>query len=55
MTEDQIHELVLQEKRKYAREWRANNKEKAREANARYWRKRAERKAREQKEAKTDE
>ena len=36
------------ERREYYRQWRAKNKDRVREYNARYWAKRAERMAREQ-------
>ena len=41
MTEQKINELISEEKRRYAREWRAKNKDRVRETNRRYWEKRA--------------
>jgi hypothetical protein len=41
VSEKEIQELVKEEKRRYAREWRAKNSEKVRAANQRYWEKRA--------------
>ena len=38
-------EMARAEKAKYQREWRAKNRDKVREINARYWAKRAERAA----------
>lgn len=38
-------------RREYYRKWRANNKDRIREYNARYWAKRAERMARERRES----
>lgn len=38
----------VRNRREYYRQWRANNKERVREYNARYWAKRAERMAQEQ-------
>lgn len=40
MSEREIQELVREERRRYAREWRAKNPEKVKAANARYWEKR---------------
>lgn len=40
MGEREIKELVREERRRYAREWRAKNPEKGRAANVRYWEKR---------------
>lgn len=36
-----IEELAKAERNKYAREWRAKNKDKVKENNARYWARRA--------------
>jgi hypothetical protein len=41
MTKEQVHELVLQEKREYARNWRLKNKDRVKEINRRYWNKKA--------------
>ncbi len=41
MSEKEIQELVREEQRRYAREWRAKNREKVRASNRRYWEKRA--------------
>lgn len=38
--EKTIQELVKEERRLYAKEWRAKNPDKVREANRRYWEKR---------------
>lgn len=40
MSEKEIQELVREERRRYAREWRAKNREKVRASNQRYWEKR---------------
>lgn len=40
MSEREIQELVREERRRYAREWRAKNPEKVKAANARYWERR---------------
>ena len=37
MGEKEIQELVREERRRYAREWRKKNPEKIRAANQRYW------------------
>ena len=37
MGEREIQELVREERRRYAREWRKKNPEKVRAANQRYW------------------
>ena len=37
MSEREIQELVREERRRYAREWRKKNPEKVRAANQRYW------------------
>lgn len=41
MCEREIQELVREERRRYAREWRAKNPEKVKAANQRYWERRA--------------
>ena len=41
MSEKEIQELIREEQRRYAREWRAKNPEKVQAANRRYWEKRA--------------
>lgn len=41
MSDKEIQELVKEERRRYAREWRARNPQKVQEANRRYWEKRA--------------
>lgn len=41
MSEKDIRELVREERRRYAREWRAKNPEKVQAANRRYWEKKA--------------
>ena len=41
MTEQQFHDKAREERNRYQRQWRANNKEKVRAINARYWAKRA--------------
>lgn len=46
MTEEQIKQ-AQEAKRRYARKWRAKNKDRVREANLRYWAKRADREAKE--------
>lgn len=43
-----VDELVKKERREYYRKWRAENKDKVRENNARYWKKRALKKLEEQ-------
>lgn len=43
-----MENVGTQNRREYYRQWRANNKDRIREYNARYWAKRAERMAREQ-------
>lgn len=45
-----VNELVKKERREYYRKWRAENKDKVRENNARYWKKRALKKLETQKE-----
>ncbi len=42
MTKQEIESLAKAERNEYAREWRAINKDKVKEANRRYWTKRAE-------------
>ena len=42
-----MENVGTQNRREYYRQWRANNKDRIREYNARYWAKRAERMARE--------
>lgn len=44
-----VDELVKKERREYYRKWRAANKDKVRENNARYWKKRALKKLEQQK------
>ena len=39
MSDKEIQELVKEERRRYAREWRAKNPEKVQAANRRYWEK----------------
>ena len=39
MNEKDIQELVSEERRRYAREWRAKNKDKVKAANKQYWEK----------------
>lgn len=46
-----MENVGTQNRREYYRKWRANNKERIREYNARYWAKRAERMAQEEKES----
>ena len=41
MSEKEIQELVRDEKRRYAREWRAKNKDKVSANNRRYWERKA--------------
>lgn len=41
MSDKEIQELVKEERRRYAREWRARNPQKVQAANKRYWEKRA--------------
>ena len=41
MGEEQIMELVRQEKNRYAKEWRKNNPEKVAASNRRYWERKA--------------
>lgn len=43
-----MENVGTQNRREYYRQWRANNKDRIREYNARYWAKRAERMAQEQ-------
>ena len=43
MSNLKLQELARQERNQYAREWRAKNKDRVRDYNARYWAKRAER------------
>lgn len=50
MTDKEVEELVKEEKREYARQWRKNNKDKVRETNKRYWEKRTLKKLKEQEE-----
>jgi len=40
--EKTIEELAREERLQYFKEWRAKNKDKLKETNARYWKKRAE-------------
>ena len=40
MSEREFQELVREERRRYAREWRAKNPEKVKASNVRYWEKR---------------
>ena len=40
MTQTELDAIVAEERRKYFREWRKNNKDKVKEHNATYWRKR---------------
>lgn len=40
-TEKEIQEMAREERNRYAREWRAKNKDRVRETNQRYWLKRA--------------
>lgn len=40
MKEEEILELIREERRRYAKEWRAKNPEKVQAANRRYWEKR---------------
>lgn len=47
MNEQETREAVLAEKRRYYREYRAKNREKIKENNARYWARRAEKARRE--------
>ena len=39
-----IEERMLEERKAYFKQWRANNRDKIREHNQNYWRKRAEKK-----------
>lgn len=48
MTNKEIEELIKEEKREYARNWRKENKEKVRANNQRYWKKKALEKLKEQ-------
>ena len=41
MHDPKLKELARQERNRYAREWRARNKERVRETNRRYWEKKA--------------
>ena len=41
MSEQEIQELVREERRRYAREWRARNKDKVSANNRRYWERKA--------------
>ena len=41
MSDKEIQELVKEERRRYAREWRSKNPEKVQAANRRYWERRA--------------
>lgn len=41
VSEKDIMSAVKEERRRYAREWRAKNRDKVKAANARYWEKRA--------------
>ena len=41
MNREEIQELVREERRRYAREWRAKNPDKVKAANARFWEKKA--------------
>lgn len=55
LTMDEKEKLMaLEAKRRYAREWRAKNKDRVREANLRYWAKRADREAKEAAKQKED-
>ena len=47
MTDEQIKEQARQERNKYYREYRAKNKERVKEINARYWERRAQKKEKE--------
>lgn len=51
MAEMSILELVKDERRRYARKWRAANKDKVQAANQRYWEKKARKRAEREKEA----
>ena len=42
MVSDEMREIARQERNRYAREWRAKNKEKARAITENYWMRRAE-------------
>ena len=42
---DELQDLARLERNRYAREWRAKNKDKVKETNARYWARRALKKA----------
>ena len=41
MNEKEIQELIREERRRYAREWRAKNPDKVKAACQRYWKKKA--------------
>jgi hypothetical protein len=42
MTEQEIQEIIREEKKKYAKEWRAKNPDKVKANTERYWRRKAE-------------
>lgn len=48
MNTNELSEQAKKSRNDYYRQWRANNKDRIREYNARYWAKRAERMAQEQ-------
>ncbi len=41
MTQKNLDAIAREERNRYAREWRAKNKDKVRETNRKYWEKRA--------------
>lgn len=41
MENKKLDEIICQERRKYFRQWRANNKDKVKKNNENYWRKKA--------------
>ena len=47
MDNKKLEEQIVQEKRKYFREWRAKNKERIQKSNEKYWQKRAEKRIKE--------
>lgn len=50
MTDKEVENLIKEEKREYARQWRKNNKDKVKETNKRYWKKKVLKKLKEQEE-----
>ena len=54
MNEQTLDRMAAEERRAYQKEWKAKNKDKVREQNARYWRNRALKRMKEQQEQDSD-